>query len=481
MAARMMPFTLAELAAITNGRPVRTGVDGRNGDTGIAGSLITGTVHSDSRRVAAGDVFVAMPGADADGHDFAAAAADAGAALLIVERELDLAVPQLVVASGVAALAALAREVVARLRALGGLTVLAVTGSNGKTTVKDLLGTALAVQGETIAPESSYNNHVGLPLTVLRATPATRHLVLEMGADKPGDIARLVRIARPDIAIELKVGLAHVGGFGSLEATQAAKAELVTGLAASDVAVLNADDSRVAAMADLTHASVVWFGTDRLPGPGWRADGITSSIDGIAFTAVAPDGAEFAVASPLVGEHQVANVLAVLAAADAAGADRAATVAAIATAPAPRWRMQVTHRADGVTIINDAYNSSPDSLAAALRTVAQLADGRRTVAVLGEMLELGDASGEEHDRIGELVVRLNIGQLVVVGAGARRLHISAAMEGSWDGESVYAQDADAAERELARLLRPGDLVLVKSSYGAGLRFLGDRLANGVPA
>ena len=184
----------------------------------------------------------------------------------------------------------------------------------------------------------------------------------------------------------------------------------------------------------------------------------------------------------ILGEHHVMNALATIAAVDALGVDLDAAVAALeAMDRAERWRMELLPAPDGVTVVNDAYNASPDSTAAALRSLAQLTRGRtRAIAVLGEMAELGDLAGEEHDRIGELVVRLNVDQLVVVGAGARRIHLAAIAQGSWDGESIFAADLDAAYDVICDLLQPGDVVLVKSSNSAGLRHLGDRLA-GIPS
>jgi UDP-N-acetylmuramoyl-tripeptide--D-alanyl-D-alanine ligase len=282
-------------------------------------------------------------------------------------------------------------------------------------------------------------------------------------------------MVRPDVGIVLKVGLAHAGEFGGIEATLQAKTEMVSDLLDTDTAVLNFDDPRVASMAGKTQASVVWFGLDDRADV--RALDVRSTARGTSFTLLLPGGESRPVTFRVLGEHHVMNALAAAAAAHVAGVPIDTIVAGIQSLQrAERWRMEVLGGARGVTVINDAYNASPDSMAAALKTLAQIAEpGGRTVAVLGEMSELGEFSGEEHDRIGLLAVRLNIDQVVVVGAAARRMHITAINEGSWNGECVYSENADEAYDHLAGTLRPGDTVIVKSSNSAGLRFLGDRL------
>ncbi|MBN9606747.1 MAG: UDP-N-acetylmuramoyl-tripeptide--D-alanyl-D-alanine ligase [Actinomycetales bacterium] len=444
---------------------------------------VSGSVQTDSRLVEEGSIFFALPGAETDGHRFAAAAAEAGAALVVAERELELPIPQILVPSGVEALQTLAREVVARVRALGRLRVAAVTGSNGKTTTKNLLEAVLAEHGPTVAPVKSFNNEVGAPVTFLRVDEGTDFLVAEMGASYVGDIARLIRIVTPDVGIVLKVGMAHAGEFGGIEQTQRAKSEMVTDLPPEALAVLNADDPRVMAMASMTRARVVTFGA--AAGADLRAVDIATDLEGTRFTLLV-DGGRYPVRMRILGEHHVANALATLAVAREFGLPLEAAIARIGeVARAERGRMELLEGDPeqgfgGVTVIDDAYNASPDSMAAALKTLAALrGEGRRTVAVLGEMSELGEFAQEEHDRIGRLAVRLDIGQLVVVGDGARHIHLAAAHEGSWDGESRFVPDAQAAYDLLSEFLRAGDVVLVKSSNSAKLRFLAERIA-GVP-
>lgn len=461
----MIALTLAEIADALGGRIVR----------GDPATVTDGSVETDSRLVSSGSVFFALPGETTDGALFAGDAVDAGAALVIAERDVDVDAPLIIVPDGVVALAALARLVVARVRALGHLEVVAITGSNGKTTTKNLLRAILSAQGPTVAPEGSFNNHVGAPISMLRVDEATRFLIVEMGASRVGEIARLISIVTPDIGVVLKVGLAHAGEFGGIDAVQRAKAEMVTELPPDAVALLHGDDPRVDEMAGMTRARVVRFGVGE--GNDLRADDVQATATGTTFDYLA-DGVRHPVALRILGEHHVTNALAALGVAHELGIPAERAIAAIETVPrAERWRMEVLEPGNGVTVINDAYNASPDSTAAALKTLAQITRGGpgRSIAVLGEMAELGEYAQEEHDRIGRLVVRLNISQLVVVGERARHIHAAAGLEGSWDGESVFVGDADAAYDLLRGELRSGDVVLVKSSKSAGLRFLGDRL------
>ena len=458
-------------------------------------------VTPDSREVTAeGTLYVAKPGERADGHDFIDAALGAGAAAVLAERATHApdgaAHPAILVEDAVLAMGALAREVVRRVREHSPTTVIGITGSAGKTTTKDLLAALLATQGPTVAPVGSYNGEVGVPLTVFRAELDTRFLVVEMGADHVGNIAYLCDIVRPDIGVVLMVGTAHAGSFGGVANIARTKGELVEALGPDGVAVLNLDDERVAGMAARTAAPITWFTADERgvaraaeDVAAGRASGLVAARDVRADDQERPvfdlqvgtDEAALRhpVASGLTGLHHVHNVLAAAAAAHAAGMDPAEIARGLdGLGPASRFRMERTDRADGVTIINDAYNANPESMRAALRTLATLgrSSGRRTWAVLGEMLELGDARVREHTLVGESVVRLNIAQLLVVGAGARPLYIGALNEGSWGEEAHFVDDAAQAEAFLTEHLRPGDLVLVKSSNGVGLAALGERLA-----
>ena len=468
----MISFTLQEIAEAVGGKLLA--------GTSDPSTRIDGDSQTDSREVREGNIFFARRGEDSDGHLYAAAAVSAGAALLVVERALDSAVlgvgnvPQIVVHDSTEALGDLARASISRIRDSHRLTVVGITGSNGKTTTKNLVQAMAETAGPTVASEKSFNNEVGGPLTMLRAVPETLTLVAEMGASAEGEIARLTSMARPDIGVVLSVGLAHAGEFGGIEATMRAKSEMVQSLESTGVAVLNRDDPRVVQMADLTDARITYFGLH--PDSHVRASDVEASAEGTGFTLHAAGGSR-RLHFKVLGEHHVMNALAAAAVGFELGLTLTQVVEVLESASlAAPGRMQVLGGRDGVTIINDAYNASPDSMSAALRTLAQIRkpDGR-SVAVLGEMSELGEYAIEEHIRVALQVVRLRVSELVVVGKDARHLHISAINEGSWDGESVFFEEHDEAYEYLLKMIQPGDTVLVKSSNAAGLQALGDRL------
>lgn len=461
----MITLSVAEISKAINAEVI--------GDENV---LISAEVETDSRLCRAGSLFVAKPGEITDGHLFIGNAIDNGAVAAIVEKRLDIAIPQLLVEDSVKALGLLAKFVVARVRSAGNLKVIAVTGSNGKTTTKNMLREILSKFGPTVAPQESYNNVVGAPYSMLRINQETEYLVLEYGADGLGSISYLVDICKPDIAIELKVGMAHAGVFGGIEVTEQIKAELVTDLDDSAVAILNIDDPRVANMANKTKAAIFTFGTN--PEANMRATDIGINLEGTHFDLHRAGKPTRSVQLRILGEHHVYNALASLAVAQVLELDFEKSVAAVESISlAERWRMQISTTASGLTVINDAYNASPDSTKAALITLAELGrqTNRSTVAVLGEMAELGIFSAEEHDSIGRLVVRLNLGQLVVVGDGAKLIHMGASLEGSWDGESKYFDEISDALQYLRGMLKGNEIVLVKSSKSANLRYLGDDL------
>ncbi|MER7116875.1 UDP-N-acetylmuramoyl-tripeptide--D-alanyl-D-alanine ligase [Saccharomonospora azurea] len=480
----MIELTLAEIAEVVGGRLHRA--DGSE--------RVTGSVEFDSRKLTEGGLFVALPGERADGHDFAASAVECGAVGVLAAREVDapaVIVPPLppgrahersVALTGdtdgsgaavLAALGALARYVVTRLSE-SGLAVVGVTGSSGKTSTKDVIAQLLEPLGPTVAPPGSFNNELGHPWTALRADRETRHLVLELSARGPGHIAELAAVAPPRIGVVLNVGSAHVGEFGSQEGIAQTKGELVEALPADGVAVLNADDPLVAAMAARTRARVVRVGeTDDAD---VRADNVRldehahASFDLVSGSERAP------VTLQLVGEHHVGNALAAAAVALELGTplpDVAARLSAV-TRRSDR-RMEVTTQADGVTVLNDSYNANPESMRAALKTLASMTSARRSWAVLGVMGELGADSVSAHDEIGRLAVRLNINRLVVVGEQAAPMHHGASHEGSWGEESVLVPDTDAAIALLREEVRPDDVVLVKASKVAQLWKVADAL------
>ncbi|HLS93415.1 MAG TPA: UDP-N-acetylmuramoyl-tripeptide--D-alanyl-D-alanine ligase [Microbacterium sp.] len=465
----MIALSLAEITAAISGRLILAGDD-------TPDTLVDGYVDTDSRKIAPGDVFVAKPGEATDGHNFVGTAREAGAVLALVEREVDVAITQIVVTDVVVAIAELAREVVSRVRALGELRVVGITGSNGKTTTKNMLRRILEDEGETVAPIASYNNAVGAPLTMLRVRATTKFLICELGADAPGQIARLAGLVTPAVGVVLMVGLSHAGGFGGIEHTARAKQELIEQTRPGGVAVLGTDDHRVAGMipaAEERGLTVRRFGES--DSADVRASDLVVSASGTTCT-LDVDGVQHSLHLRVLGAHHVKNAMAALTAAIALGVDPAAAISRLETIElAERWRMQVMG-SERVRIINDAYNASPDAMQAALRTLAQITgEDERMVAVLGAMSELGEHDVEEHNKIGLLAVRLRIPRIVVVGREARALFLSAVAEGSWSDEAVFFETADDAYDYLKEELRDGDRVLVKSSNAAGLRFLGDRL------
>ncbi|KJX75445.1 UDP-N-acetylmuramoyl-tripeptide--D-alanyl-D-alanine ligase [Mycobacterium lepromatosis] len=486
---------------------------------------VTGSVEFDSRAVVPGGLFLALPGARSDGHDHAASAIAAGAVAVLAARPVG--VPAIVVVpdprtgdggltgvlehdadgSGAAVLAALAKlaQAVAAELVAGGLTIIGITGSSGKTSTKDLVAVVLESLGKVVAPPESFNNELGHPWTVLRATRSTDYLILEMSARRPGNIAALAAIAPPTVGVVLNVGTAHLGEFGSRDAIARAKTELPQAIMQSGVVILNVDDPAVAAMADATAARVIRVsrGSRSDLGSPNSPDVWTGpvSLDELArprFTLHTrhPRAGATEIQLGVYGDHQVTNALCAAAVAMECGASVEHVAAALAaTGPVSRHRMQVTTRADGVTVIDDTYNANPDSMRAGLQALAWIAHGgthdknqrgscaRRSWAVLGEMAELGEDSIIEHDRIGRLAVRLDVSRLVVVGGGRsiNAMHRGAVMEGSWGLDTVNVADPVAALELLRAEVRPGDVVLIKASHSVGLGALADVLVgDGAP-
>ncbi len=458
----MIPLSLAQIARITAGQ--------LHGD---ADAIVSGEVVIDSRRAGPGGLFAALAGERSDGHDFAAAAIAAGAVAVLASRPVPAR--SVVVADVPAALAALARFVVDSLPAA---QIVGITGSSGKTSTKDLAAQLVERLGPTIAPAGSYNNELGLPLTVLRADLATRYLVLELSARGVGHIAHLCAIAPPRYGVVLNVGRAHAGEFGGLDQVAQAKGELADALPADGVAILNADDPRVLAMAARTAARVVTFGVAQprssSRGADVRAADVRAAdvrLDDLgrpSFTLLTPAGSA-AVALPLHGAHNVPNALAAAALALELGLSLADAAAGLSAAQArSRWRMEVHRRADGVTVINDAYNANPESVAAALEALRHLARDGRGFAVLGPMAELGDTSRASHEQVGELAARAGLAGVIAVGPEAAPVLSGTRRVRSWRGEALGVPDGPAALAVLGDRLKPGDVVLVKASRAAHL-------------
>jgi UDP-N-acetylmuramoyl-tripeptide--D-alanyl-D-alanine ligase len=457
----MIPLTLAEAAAASGGEL-------RDAEP----SAVASALATDSRAVVRGGLFVALPGSRADGSSFAAAALEAGAVAVVARRGALGHGPRIEVADPLDALGAIAAAVRSRSKA----HVVGVTGSTGKTTTKDLLAAVLSTRMATVANTASFNNEVGLPLTLARLEPGTEALVVEMGARGHGHIAALARLASPEIGVVLNVGTAHLGMFGSQAAIAQAKGELVEALPASGTAVLNADDPLVAGMAARTAARVLSFGLGA--SAEVRAEAVALDADGRAsFKLRTPaGGAETTLPAP--GEHLVQDALAAAAAGHALGLDPEDVARGLREAALSPMRMQVQRRADGLRVINDAYNANPASMAAALKTLAAARRGGRVVAVLGEMAELGEQAPAEHDRLGRLATRLGIDRLLGVGELGEVAVRAARLEGMWPEEAIAVADGDAAVASLEAWLRPGDVVLVKASRVVALDRVAERLVRG---
>jgi len=462
----VIPLSLARIAQITGGQLAH----------GDPGAVVSGEVVIDSRRAGPGGLFAAVAGERSDGHDFAAAAVAAGATAVLATRPVP--VPSVLVADVPAALAALARAVV---DALPAVRIAGLTGSSGKTSTKDLAAQLVERLGPTIAPAGSFNNEFGHPLTVLRADASTRFLVLELSARGLGHIAYLCRVAPPRYGVVLNVGHAHAGEFGGLDQVARAKGELAEALPADGVAILNADDPRVLAMAARTVARVVTFSASpharislqsHVPQPAVRAADIRlDELGRPSFTLLTPEGSA-PVTLRLHGAHNVPNALAAVALARELGLGLDGIADGLGAAVArSRWRMEVHQRADGVTVINDAYNANPESVRAALDALAHLAQGGRGFAVLGHMAELGGTSRASHQDIGEYATQVSdsgLAGLIAVGEEAAPLLAGARRVRSWPGEALAVPDGATALHLLANRLKPGDVVLVKASRAARL-------------
>ena len=427
---------------------------------------VTGPVVTDSREAQAGSLYVARRGESADGHAFVSGAATRGAVAAIVEHEVDEAVAQIVVEDSTEALGALARAHVEKLRSSGDLDVIAMTGSVGKTTTKDLLLQIMSEDGPTVAPKLSFNNEVGLPLTVLLADESTRHLVLEMGASAPGHITYLTDIVAPDVAIELCVGHAHVGGFGGFEGVAAAKAELIKGTRPGGPVILNTDDPNVEAMAPLATGRVIRFSASG----NERADVLARDVrldraDRASFTLVTPEG-EAPIDLKIVGRHHVANALAAAAGALTLGVSLQTVAAVLSRARAlSPHRMDVHElRVDGMdlTLIDDSYNANLDSMRAGIAALASIGRDSQRIAVLGEMLELGEDSQSLHQQVGALIADAGVETLIGLGTDAHYY-----LEGAPDVPNrEVASDPQDATRLALEHAKDGAVVLVKGSFGS---------------
>ncbi|WP_313813530.1 UDP-N-acetylmuramoyl-tripeptide--D-alanyl-D-alanine ligase [Glutamicibacter sp.] len=476
----MIELSLTDLLKITGGHATAS----------VAPDTVVSSATTDSREVVQGSLFVAKPGEFSDGHAFIDSALSRGAVLALAERvtydEERNEHPAVIVDDAVEAMGSIAAHIVNYLKAKNNAEVIGITGSAGKTTTKDLLAAILSEVAPTVAPIGSYNGEVGVPLTVFNATEDTKYLVIEMGATGLGHLTYLTDMVHPKIGVVLCVGTAHAGEFGGVENIEKAKGELVEALDADGVAILNAEDPRVARMASRANSAVRLFGSGAVKPENagvWAGEVLVNTDGQPEMTLEFPNGYSQRITSGLLGRHHVANILAAANAANELGIEPELVARVLNGRKAgSRWRMERIERTDGVSIINDAYNANPESMRAALVTLAELglpsadAPARRTWAVLGEMLELGEESIHQHDLLGRMAVRMNIQKLVVVGRGAKAAYNSAVLEGSWGDEAYFVEDAAEARTLLQEQLEPGDIVLFKSSNGAGLRHLGDEIA-----
>ncbi|MDY6050664.1 MAG: UDP-N-acetylmuramoyl-tripeptide--D-alanyl-D-alanine ligase [Corynebacterium sp.] len=477
----MMDFTLGEIAAAVGGELV---------DGADPAAMVTGSVEFDSRNVTEGGLFLCLPGLRVDGHDFAEIAQAQGAVAVIEAHRTG--VPGILVppvtdgaadthayvlagdstgegAAVLTALAALARYNTDTAVQRAGLTVIGITGSAGKTSTKDMVASVVSRAGTTVAPPGSFNNELGHPYTALKASADTRFLVLELSARSVGNIAHLAEVAPPQIGVELNVGTAHLGEFGSQEVIAAAKGELVEALPASGVAILNADDPRVAAMAERTPAHVIRYGTEG--GDTGSRDVYATDIhlDEMArpnfllhIGEETPEPVQLAV----FGLHQVHNALAAAAVGHAVGMSSSEIARGLRDHVAvSSFRMDVQTRADSVTIINDSYNANPDSMRAGLDALAYTTSGRsgaRSWAVLGTMGELGADAQQAHADLGGQVADRHIDYLVAVGTNASVRALADAAKRRGVAVTTVNTAAAAADYVSAHL-HPGDVVLVKAS------------------
>lgn len=451
----MIPMTLEEIAKVVGGDV--------EGDPGL---VVEGAAYVDSRQPVPRGLFVAVAGERVDGHDYAA-----GAHAVLGTRATEA--PTVVVDDTVFALGRLAAHVVRRLDP----TVFAVTGSQGKTGTKDFVAHVLGDVAATVATTGSFNNEIGLPLTVLRTEAATRFLVLEMGARGVGHISQLCKIAPPHVSAVLNVGTAHIGEFGSREAIARAKSEIVQALPPEGTAVLHAPDDLVAPMASRTRAKVLTFGTG---GDVTQRGTEVDDLGRVSFEIGYRDE-WWPVRLRPVGLHQAENALAAATMALAMGIPLQRIAASLSTAePVSPMRMELHERTDGLIVINDAYNANPASTSAALEVLSVIGRrrGRRTIAVLGEMLELGSQSQAGHAQVGKAAGRLGVDVVVVVGEPAEGIVEGLDTVAPWHGELVVTAGRDEALEWVRENVAAGDVVLVKASRGAALESIADGLLEG---
>ena len=465
----MIPLTLEEISVAINAATL-------NLDSNLK---VTGKVVIDSRKVSQGDLFVAINGEKVDGHDFCHEAIKQGAIAVISSKEL-VGIPTLLVKEGNAAsknvdqptVIALGKLASYLLMKLPNIFKIAVTGSSGKTTTKDLLFDLGNLIGPTVAPVGSYNNEIGMPQTILECDEKTKVLILEMGAREVGNIKKLCQIAKPDTSILLNIGSAHIEIFGSRELILKTKSEIIECLNAEDVAVLNHEDETFSKQK--TKAKVVSFG---LSGADVSAKNVVLNDKAQASYELEFEGKVSQVNLKLVGAHQVSNSLAAAAVFLKKGLDIDLVAKTLSNSVAKsKWRMQVEVNRKNITVINDSYNANPESMKAAIRTLKQAGADKKTFIIVGEMLELGSDSKQMHEEVADLIQKLDVKKTLVVGNGAKIVsdYLS---NNAYKGRLEFCMDIDSAISKTKEMVEINDVVLVKASRAIGLERVANALMN----
>ena len=465
----MIPLTLEEISVAINAAS-------HNLDSNLN---VTGKVVIDSRIVSQGDLFVAINGEKVDGHDFCHEAIKKGAIAVVSSKEL-VGIPTLLVKEGNAAsknvdqptVIALGKLASYLLMKLPNIFKIAVTGSSGKTTTKDLLFDLGNLIGPTVAPVGSYNNEIGMPQTILECDEKTKVLILEMGAREVGNIKKLCQIAKPDTSILLNIGSAHIEIFGSRELILKTKSEIIECLNAEDVAVLNHEDETFSKQK--TKAKVVSFG---LNGADVSAKNVVLNDKAQASYELEFEGKVSQVNLKLVGAHQVSNSLAAAAVFLKKGLDIDLVAKTLSNSVAKsKWRMQVEVNSKNVTVINDSYNANPESMKAAIRTLKQAGADKKTFIIVGEMLELGSDSKQMHEEVADLIQKLDVKKTLVVGNGAKIVsdYLS---NNAYKGRLEFCMDIDSAISKTKEMVEINDVVLVKASRAIGLERVANALMN----
>lgn len=452
--------------------------------SGEAGRMSVSSVSTDTRELSGGELFFALDGPNFDGHAFLDAARSAGAKAAVVSsknklarefRESDSAFPMVTVTDTLCALGDLAMMV----RSGMDITVVGVTGTTGKTSTKDFLTSIMSREQRVCSAKGSFNNEIGLPLTIFKAGPRDRVIITEMGARRPGDIDRLCDIARPDAGIITNIGPGHLERFKTVDSVADTKGELARCLSADGQLVLNAADRWTPRIARASKAPVTRFGKGR--GSAYRAEKVHVDQHGITSFILTGPGFTLDVTLPAIGRHHADNALAAAACAHVLGCEPGSIKEGLERSSLSRWRTELVECPGEVTVINDAYNANPESMRAAIQTLCEAGNGWRKIAVLGCMAELGTSSREFHREAGRQAADAGVDILITVGRKARDIAGGAAEAGLPRGSTFRCQDADDALGLLGHILEPGDMVLVKASRVAQLETLPDRLTSATSA